>query len=226
MEGEDFKEVIKKPFDFLEEQIVQDHFADLNISLLQGRHIQNDQYYLFRLLTEFPDELRHYYKVLYGLELQDDISNGKRFYYLDFPDEGKGALSAASRSRDLTVIQTIIGLMFLNMFYDRYFEQPKEIRFENIEYEIMEGENSTLYKQLLFNEVRDSYSELEWRGPLKSIKNVIRDFEKLGWVHRLSNEEGEEIHFNLKEPVTRFQKLYENEIVNFDKFTESYLRQK
>ena len=45
-------------FSFLNEELVQSHFADLNIELLRGAHIQSDQYYLFRLLKEKENEIR------------------------------------------------------------------------------------------------------------------------------------------------------------------------
>jgi len=226
MENEDFTEGVRTSFSFLSESLAQDHFADLNIELLRGKHVTNDQYYLFQLLTQFQKDLRHYYQSLYGLELVEGIAGERRFYYLDFPEEGRGRLNTNSRSRDLTVIQTVYGLMLLDMFYDRYFENPKEIRFKDIEYEVMQGENSTLYKKLLFGEVRESYSNPEWANPIKSIKSVIRDFEKLGWVKKQSNGDGEEIHFIIKAPILRFQKLYEKEIESFEEFVESYKQQK
>ncbi|GET35188.1 hypothetical protein PbJCM13498_40510 [Prolixibacter bellariivorans] len=226
MENEDFKEGVRTPFSFLSETLAQEHFADLNIELLRGRHVQSDQYYLFQLLTQFYGDLKHYYRILYGLELVVGVAAERRFYYLDFPEEGRGRLDKISRSKELTVIQTMYGLMLLNMFYDRYFEYPKEIRFEDIEYEVIQGENSALYKKLLFGEDRETYSNPEWTNPIKSIKSVIRDFEKLGWVQRLLNEDGEEIHFIIKEPILRFQKLYEKEIEKFEEFVESYKQQK
>ena len=226
MENDDFTEVTRTPFSFLSESIVQEHFADLNIELLRGRHIQSDQYYLYQLLAQFLIDLKYYYLSLYGLELLEGISGEKRFYYLDFPEEGRGRLNTSSRCKELTVVQIMYGLMLLNMFYDRYFEHPKEIRFEDIEHEIMQGENSLLYKKLLFGEDRETYSNTEWSNPLKSIKGVIKDFEKLGWVQKLPNEDGEDIHFTLKEPILRFQRLYETEILHFEEFVESYIQQK
>lgn len=226
MENEDFTEEVRTPFSFLSESLAQEHFADLNIELLRGKHVQSDQYYLFQLLTQFLKELKYYYLNLYGLELAEGIAGERRFYYLDFPEEGRGKLNNNSRSKELTVAQTIYGLMLLNMFYDRYFEHPKEIRFEDIEYEVMQGENSALYKKLLFGEDRETYTTPEWTNPIKSIKNVIRDFEKLGWVQRLSNKDGEEIHFIIKQPILRFQELYEKEIEEFEAFVESYKQQK
>jgi hypothetical protein len=41
----------------------------------------------------------------------------------------------------------------------------------------------------------------------------------------LGIEDGEEIHFELREPIIRFQKLYEDEITNFTQFSEKYLSQ-
>ena len=47
---------------------------------------------------------------------------------------------------------------------------------------------------------------------IKPFKSVLREFNKLGWITNLAVEDGEDIHFVLREPIIRFQKLYEKEI--------------
>ena len=222
MENVHFTKSVNSPFLFLEDSFVQEHFADLNIALLRGKHIQSDQFYLYKVLQQFTYGLRHYYKALYRLELVKETTNEGAFYYLDCPEDSRGKLNTLSRSKELTESQIILGIMLLNMYYDRYFEQTKEVKYENIEYEVMEGENSTLYRKLLFGEVRETYSDQEWKSPRTRIKNVLRDFEQLGWVQQLPTEADEETAYILRTSILRFQKLYEREIMHFEEFVESY----
>ena len=111
------------------------------------------------------------------------------------------------------------------MYYDKYFDDVKEVTFLDIKKEITEGENSQSYKKLWFEEIREEYSPTEWKRVITNIKNTVRDFDKLGWVESMTPDEGEEIRIRLKEPIYRFQKLYEKEISNFDEFIENYLLQ-
>ena len=83
-----------------------------------------------------------------------------------------------------------------------------------------------LYKKLFFNKVQDDYLEGDWSlKVIKPFKSVLREFNKLGWITNLAVEDGEDIHFVLREPIIRFQKLYEKEITNFTEFSEKYLSQ-
>lgn len=226
MENENLSGSIEHSFKFLENKDVKEKFADLNIELLGGKHIQRDSnYYIYQLVKKYFTELKYYYLSLYGLELERDFKDEVTFYYLDFSEESRGVLSSTKRHKELTKPQTVIGIMLLNMYYDRYFENVKEITLQDIKKEIKESENSTLYKKLFFNDVRDDYSPKEWKRLKIKIKSVVRDFGKLGWIESLAKEDGEEIHFKLKESIYRFQKLYEKEIINFQEFTENYLLQ-
>ncbi|MBC3844961.1 MULTISPECIES: condensin complex protein MksE [Winogradskyella] len=225
MEDENNKK-IKHNFTFLENSDVQEHFADLNIELLSGRHIQKDRFYLYKLLKDYYNELSFYYEKLYGLELIIETRENSKYYYVDYPEDSKGALSHTSRHKKLTPKQTLVGIILLNMYYEKYFENKKEVRFVDIKKEIKESDNNILYKKLFFNKVQDDYTEGDWSiKVIKPFKSVLRDFNKLGWITNLGIEDGEEIHFELREPIIRFQKLYEDEITNFTQFSEKYLSQ-
>lgn len=226
MENDNTPSSLEHPFKFFENNDVKEKFADLNIELLSGRHIQKDtNYYLYQLLKKYFDKLKYYYNNFYNLELERDFKDDITFYYLDFNEESRGVLSASRRHKELSSLQTVTGIMLLNMYYDRYFESVKEITIADIKKEIREGENSNHYKKLWFKEVRDVYSKKEWSRVIINIKNTVRDFEKLGWVESMAKDDGEELHFKLKESIYRFQKLYEKEITHFDEFIENYLLQ-
>lgn len=216
----------ESPFAFLEEKDTQDHFANLNIELLRGAHIQKDNYYLFQLLSNHEPDLHSFYKTFYGLNLVSDKYDNEVFFYLDLYEESKGKLYPSSRHRELSEGEVVIAIMLLNMYYDRYFEHSKEIQWSDIRKEILEGENSALYKKLIFNDVRDEYSDPEWEGAKKNFKRTLRDLSVLGWIKRLSNEDSEDIHFSIKESIHRFAKLYATEINSFDEFVTKYRENK
>jgi len=226
MENEDFSEGLINPFGFLEAEEVQKHFADLNIELLRGRHIQKDDYYLFQLSGTYYSELRYFYKALYRLDFVRDRMDNEFYFYLQPTEEGKGEISDQSRHKELSEENTVVGIMLLAMYYDRYFTSPKEIFWEDIRKEILESDNSSLYRKILFNDLRNDYSDPEWENVKKVFRRALREFDALGWVARQSAEEGEKIHFTIKESIHRLAKLYQNEIINFEQFSESYFHKK
>ena len=81
---------------------------------------------------KYFEELKYYYTNFYGLELERDYKDDITFYYLDFTEDSKGALSSTRRHKELSSLQTVMGIMLLNMYYDRYFENIKEITFQDI----------------------------------------------------------------------------------------------
>ncbi|HET8885620.1 MAG TPA: chromosome partition protein MukE [Salinimicrobium sp.] len=223
MEYENTPSNVEYSFKFLENKDLKEKFADLNIQLLSGRHIQKDSnYYLYQLLKKYFKELKYYYENFYGLELERDFKDDITFYYLDFIEQSRGVLSSSRRHKELSSLQTVTGIMLLNMYYDRYFENIKEITFQDIKKEILSGENSNQFKKLWFKDIRDEYSPKEWVRVVTNIKNTIKDFEKLGWIESMAKDDGEDIHFILKESIYRFQKLYEKEITSIDEFIENY----
>jgi hypothetical protein len=209
-------------FDFLGHRDVQAHFADLNIALLGGRHIQTGEGYHFTLVNSYPDEFKFFYRSLYGLELKQARVENIDYYYLDFPDEGKGKLNTTDRFREMTAWEMLIALMLLNMYYDRFFEQTKLINWPVIQKEIMESEFAPLYKKAFFNTlIREYYSDTEWKGLFDHFKRVIKSFERWGWVKQQVAEDGDgDLAFLIRESIDRFGKLYQYEINEFENFIE------
>lgn len=204
-----------KPYDFLLKDRVANRFADINIELLKGRHIEPSDYGNHDVLSDYHDEFAEYYKALYQLVLRREKKDGIIYFYLDFPDGGKGKLSHPSRSKELNEDQTIIGIVLLNMYYAKWFEHPKEIWWNDIVLEIKQGEYRQHYKLLLFGDVRDDYTRPEWERVETKFKNTLRSFDHLGWVTRLSKT-NEEIHFTINVSINRLAELYQKEIADID----------
>lgn len=208
-------------FDFLEIEKVEQNFATVNINLLKGRHIQQDEYRLFDLLDEYQDEFKFYYDRLYQLELKRKITSDVHYFYLDFPEENKGRLASQELHHFLTEQQTIVTLLLLNMYYSEYFSFEKEFTWKDIKKEILNGENSEQYQKYFFKKVKGGgYSDPQWSTAKKAVDKAIRSIEKLGWCERKKGIGRGEIQFTVRESIERFVEMYEDELSNFDAFAE------
>jgi chromosome condensin MukBEF MukE localization factor len=204
-------------YDFLEETKVRHHFADLNIKLLSGRHIQEDEFHLYSLLTDYFEELSAYYENLYHLKLVREIFDNVVYYYLDFYEGSRGALGDISRSKQLTEWQTMVGLMLLDLYYTRYFDDPKEIKWSHVKQEIEAGDRKQSLQTLFFGETRSGFSKNEWLEVEKKWRNTIGSFHELGWVEKLSNQ-NEELHFTIKPAIHRLASMYSREMEHLDEY--------
>ena len=223
MADEHRAEAVNKHFiDVFKTTDVQKHFADLNIELLRGRHIQDDAHYFHRLLSKYYIEFKKYYEVFYNLLLDKKTFEGVSYFFLTFSEDSKGVLSATSRHRDLTAVETIIAITLLQMYYEKYFDNVKEISFLDIKSKIKESEFSHLYKTVFFkNGSRDNFTPKEWSNVTKNFKNVIQDFEQLGWVDNVIQKGENDFSFTIRESIHRFQTMYEYEISNFEEFVNN-----
>lgn len=205
-------------YTFLENPIVEKYFADLCGKLLSGKHILNDDYYVFTLLEDEQENFTYFFDNLYGLSLTYGTHDGQKYFYLDL-FTGGGSRADTSRYKTLTEIQTIIGLMLLNMYYAKYFQNPKIVRWSEIHKEIMFGEMGNKYQRILFEQVKEEYSTSEWANAEKNFKNTINSFHELGWIKKHS-QQNEEIRFEINASIHRLASLYEAELLDFSAFSE------
>lgn len=220
----------KSLYAFLEKEDVQRNFADLNISLLEGKHIQKSDSRIFRLIRSYPGELKYYYQNLYGLDLIHGKYDNESYYYLSFPPNTKGNLSESSRHKEISDQNTIMGIMLLNIYHEKLFDQEKEMIWDDITKIIKESKNSDLYKMLWFNDIRENYDDSEWRKFYEKIYRTLKEFQKLGWISgefpKKSGTEVTEIQqtlrFRINVSINRFAELYGHEIKNFDSFVKEY----
>lgn len=214
MENQDNEKI---NFDFLSEEDVQKSFADLHSCLLSGKHICIDDYTFFSLLEKYERDWKFFYRSLYAMNLVGNVFDRHTYFYLDFFDSDKGKLGEQSRSHQLTEIQTITGLVLLDIYYHRYFDEKKVIYWTDIQNQIKDGEYHEQYKKLLFGVLRDSYSEQEWLIVEKRFRNTINSFNRFGWVSIMPEQE-KNLVFEIKPAIYRMSKLYEVELSDLDNF--------
>jgi len=204
---------------FLTEEIVEKHFADINIMLLSGKHIDHKYYAEYTVLESYELQWSHFYSNLYRLNLVADIFDGRRYYYLDFTEDGKGKLSDTSRNKELTELQTLIGLTLLDMYYQKYFDEEKIIYWNDIKTQLLESDHQEAYKRILFNDIRESYDEKEWNEVYTKFSKTIDNFNRLGWVEKQSGK-NEELVFEIRPAIHRLAKLYHDELQDFEAFSQ------
>lgn len=210
-------------YEFLTEENVERGFADLNFRLLSGVHIHMDDYQQFTLLENHEIHWRHYYARLYKLNLVRDTFDRHNYYYLDFFEDSKGKMADSSRNRPLSELQTITGLMLLDMYYQLYFEDVKLMTWAMIKKQVTDGEHAQNYQRILFQNLRPTYLDSEWQGAEKKFSNAINRFDHLGWVKKLSAQ-GDELEFEIKPAIHRLTKLYAYELNNFAEFAANLIK--
>lgn len=206
-------------YSFLAEENVEKYFADINILLLSGKHIDHKYNREYDVLVSYEVHWRNFYSNLYRLKLVADVFDRTPCYYLDLTENGKGALSDTGRNKELTELQTLIGLTLWDMYYQKYFDQEKIIYWKDIKIQILESEHQEAYKRVLFNDIRVSYDEKEWNEVHTKFNKTIESFDKLGWVEKQSGK-GEELVFEIRPAIHRLAKLYQEELQDFETFSK------
>jgi hypothetical protein len=204
-----------KNYSFLNSDEAIKYFADTDIALKQGRHIQNfgNDTYLFVFVDDYFDKgLVDYYKDFWGMNLIRDSSDNERFYYLDFPESSKGKFGKENRYKILEDKKMIFAILFLNLYKEKFFEE-KEIQWRELEQIFKEGENKSLWKKLLFGKDKENYTPKEEQNVKDDITGILKEFEKLGWI---SINDPENIKFEILPAIERISRLYTDVIENVE----------
>ncbi|MDI3321409.1 condensin complex protein MksE [Pinibacter soli] len=203
-------------FDFLNKPQVQKHFAELNIELLKGRHIMQSTPALFALLDEFEKEVGSYYRTLYGLILERRSHDSVSYFYLEFPEAGRGKLSNPLLYDEMDAKTTIVACILANLYFSNYFSYDKKFQWDDIQYEIEHGEHREAYQQLFFNDVRSDYTDKEWEDVQQWFKSVINFFNRIGLVEKEDADDG--LQFTIQPTIHHFIEIYKSEIEDIDNF--------
>jgi hypothetical protein len=206
-------------FPFLSTDQAKKYFADADIMLKQGRHIQDfgNEIRLFSFIDEnFDKGLEEYYKQLFGMNLVKGSSDNEKFYYLDFPEEGKGKLGKENRSKELEDEKVIFAILFLNLYKEKFFEQ-KEFQWQELEQTFKESEHKELWQTILYGRIKPNYTPKEEHDVKDKVRKILTDFEKLGWI---IFKNPEEVHFEIMPSIERVSKLYDDVINNVESIEE------
>lgn len=204
-----------KTFDFLDTESSQRYFADADFALKSGRHIQyyNSDTKIWEFISDYFEPLQNYYEWLFGIYLKDDYNDNDRYFYLDFPDEGKGKLGK-DRSKQLDDSQVIFGILLLNFYKEKYFEK-KEIKWEELEQLFDESEQKEYWQLLFYGKKEATPKEIEKRK--SDVVRIINQFDDLGWIAWIDKNE---FVFEILPSINRIGKLYFNEIQNIEMIKE------
>ena len=204
-------------FGFLNNSQVQRHFAELNIELLRGRHIMQSQPALYALLDEFCEpHLQHYYQALYGLQLEKRTHDGVTYFYLEFPQVGKGRLTNPNLYAEMDARTTLVACILANLYFSNFFSYDKKFQWEELKYDIEHGENREAYQRLLFGELRNDYTDKEWEQVKGQFRTAINFFHRIGLVEK--EDADDTIHFTILPTIHRFIEMYQNEMKDIQSF--------
>ncbi|MDR0232106.1 MAG: chromosome partition protein MukE [Dysgonamonadaceae bacterium] len=204
-------------YQFLNSDDAIKYFADADIALKQGRHIQNygNDTQIFYFIDEYFDKgLEEYYAIFWLMKLTKDSNDNERFYYLE-PPEGSRA-KFGNRFKELEGEKIIFAILLLNLEKEKYFEE-KEFSWQELEQIFKESENKTLWKKLLFGKDKENYTPTEEQNVKKKVRQILSDFEKLGWIVMKSEDE---MQFDILPSIARIGRLYADVINNIETIEE------
>ncbi len=209
-------------FEFLDSDLAAKYFIDADIALRTGRHIQDfgtDQR-IFHFIDEYYEKgLKKFYRLFCHMPLVKGVADNDKYYYLDYPEEGKGKLGKDNRSKELEDDKVIFGILLLNIFKDKFFEE-KNVSWHDLELIFKEGENKESWQLLLFGKIKQNYTPSEEQSVKDKVRVILKDFERLGWIYFTNVEE---MKFIILPGIDRLVTLYEDVINNVDAI-ENYLK--
>lgn len=204
-------------FGFLELESSAKHFADTDFALRQGRHIQHSgsDAKLWDYISDHYSDLASYYLHLFGVRLRKETNDREVYYFLDFPEEGRGKFTR-ERSRELDAKHVIFGILLLNIYKEKFFEE-KEMTWNDLEQIINESEHRELWQKLIYGEARKNYTPNEKEEGRRKVERILIDFDRMGWINWIDQEK---MHFVIEPSIDRIARLYANEINNVELMSE------
>jgi chromosome condensin MukBEF MukE localization factor len=206
-----------KKYSFLESDEAESLFADIDFALKSGQHVQNfpHQTDLFNFLEKFEDELRAYYKNLFKVALIGKGTDYTRYFYLELDDESRGIVK--SRSKKLSPEHTLMGVLLLKIHrIDKYF--VNDIYVPDFIQLLKSNEEYKRFIYDLFAKRREKEAtEIDENTIDDWVRNSLREFERLGWVHfDLRNKE----LFEIMPSIERLFTMYSYEIHHIDRLID------
>lgn len=207
-------------YSFLESPDSVDTFSDMDNALKNGQHIQNYPHEadLFHFLEKFEEEIRYYYKNLFKVNLMCKGTDYDRYYYLDMDEESRGILK--SKSKKLTPEYTLMGILLLKIHrIDKYFGSSEIPVVEFIKAIKQNDEFKDDVYRLFARRKEKESTEIDENTIDEWIKNSLREFERLGWIH-FDRTVGNKETFEILPSIDRLFTMYSYEIHNIDRLVE------
>ncbi|MGL4596836.1 MAG: chromosome partition protein MukE [Bacteroidia bacterium] len=206
-----------KKYSFLETEEAENLFADLDVALKMGQHVQNfpHQTDLFNFIEKFEDELRAYYRNLFKVNLAGKGSDYTRYFYLEIDEESRGIVK--SRSKKLSPEHTLLGILLLKIHrIDKFF--VNDIFVPDLIQLIKTNEEYKNYIYNLFAKRREKEAtEIDENTIDDWVRNSLKEFERLGWInYDLRNREV----FEIMPSIERLFTMYSYEIHNIDRLID------
>lgn len=208
-------------YQFLESEEALKYFADADIALKQGRHIQNfgNDTQIYYFIDEYYDKgLKEYYSDFWWMNLVQNSNDNERFYYLDFPEGSRAKFGKENRFKELDGDKVIFAVLLLNWYNDKFFED-KIFSWQELEQIFKDSENKSLWKKLLFGKEKDNYTPAEEQTVKEKVKRILIDFEKLGWIMFKNDAE---LQFEILPSIARISRLYAD-VINDIESIETFL---
>lgn len=206
-----------KKYSFLESDEAESLFADIDFALKSGQHVQNfpHQTDLFNFLEKYEEELRMYYKNLFKVALIGKGTDYTRYFYLELDDESRGIVK--TRSKKLSPEHTLMGVLLLKIHrIDKYF--VNDIYVPDFIQLLKSNEEYKRFIYDLFAKRREKEAtEIDENTIDDWVRNSLREFERLGWVHfDLRNKE----LFEIMPSIERLFTMYSYEIHHIDRLID------
>jgi hypothetical protein len=204
-------------FEFLDLDDSEENFANCDIALRSGRHIQNHHHEvrLYDYISTYFRELGYYYFKLMGLELKFGEFQDNRYFYLDFTGDSKGKYGG-NRSDKLSPKYTLFGLLLLKIHRLENHFGKGEINVAKLQ-ERLKNETNAYREDIyrLFGRVsgKNTATEFDETSIDTWIDNSLSKFSELGWIYYETETEG---NFSILPSFNRLFELYFREIKDFD----------
>lgn len=207
-------------YSFLDSADAIDIFSDVDHALKSGQHIQNYPHEadLFGFLEKFENDLIYYYKNLFKVNLVCKGTDYDRYYYLDMDDETRGILK--SKSKKLSPEYTLLGILLLKIHrIDKYFGN-NDIAINDFIKAIKANDEfkDDVYRLFAKRKEKES-TEIDEHTIDEWIKNSLKEFERLGWIH-FDRSGGPKETFEIMPSIDRLFTMYSYEIHNIDRLIE------
>lgn len=213
-------------FEFLDFPESEENFANCDIALRNGRHIQNHYHEagMYDYIATYFEELGYLYLKLFGLQLRYGEYHDERYYFLDFTGDSKGKYGG-TRSDRLSARHTLFGLLLLKIHRLENQFGKDDIDLAKLK-DRLKNENNTyrddIYRLFAKVSTKGGATEPDESNIDTWIDNSLAKFGELGWVY--FDQDDNRGRFTILPSFNRLFDIYLQEIKEFDKvFNDSVI---